>query len=313
MSKKAVMLVNLGTPKTPIKKDVKAYLRIFLSDPRVIKTPDILWQPILHMLVLPERPQKSAKLYQSIWRKDGSPLLIYAKKQQAFLQERLPGIVVEIAMSYSHPRIFETLNQLLAQGIDNLTVIPLYPQYSGTTVGSIFDEVMRFFIKSDKIIDLHFVHSFCDHPAYISYYADKIKKQLNKTPVDALLFSYHGIPLSYQEDGDPYAKECLRTTETIMQKIGDIPFYQTFQSRFGSKEWLKPATDVIMKNLPHRGVKKIMVVTPGFVADCLETLVEIEIENKAYFMENGGKVFEYIRPFNDDEKFAELLADLVKR
>lgn len=313
MSKSAVMLVNLGTPESASKKDVKKYLNVFLSDRRVIKLSPFLWQPILHMMILPSRPQKSARLYRSIWRKDGSPLLIYAKKQQTFLQERLPDTLIALAMSYSPPHIAETLDQLLAEGVKDLTILPLYPQYSGTTVGSVFDEVMKYFLKNDKIIDLHFIHSFHAHPAYISYYAEKIKRHLAQKPVDALLFSYHGIPLSYHKEGDPYAEECGRTTELIMKEVGDLPFYQTFQSKFGPQKWLKPATDETMKELPAKGVKKLMVITPGFVADCLETLAEIEVENRDYFMENGGEVFDYVHPFNDDEKFADLLAELVKR
>lgn len=313
MNKKAVVLVNLGTPEAPTTVKVREYLETFLSDQRVIKMPPALWQPILQTMILPHRPQKSAKLYQQIWTKDGSPLLLYAKMQQKLLQKRLPKYRVEIAMSYSHPRISETLDKLLQDGIDDITVLPLYPQYSGTTVGSIFDEVSDYFRGTDRIVDLHFVHSFYQEPAYLDYYAQKISQQLKETPVDALLFSYHGLPKSYATAGDPYPQECRQTTELIMQRVGNVKYFQTFQSKFGPGEWLKPATDTTLKGLPHRGYKKIMVIAPSFVADCLETLQELEIENKGYFMTHGGEQFIYLPPFNGDPQFADLLAELVAK
>ncbi len=313
MTKKAVVLVNLGTPDAPNTDQVRSYLKTFLSDRRIIKMSPFLWQPILRTMILPHRPQKSAKMYQSIWQKDGSPLLTYARKQQNYLQQRLPAYRVEIAMSYSSPQIKETLASLIADGIDDITIIPLFPQYSGTTVGTIFDDVADYFRQTDKIVDLHFIHSFNNDPAYIHYFATKIKRQLKKTPVDALLFSFHGVPTSYVKDGDPYPEECRETTELIMQEVGNIKYFQTFQSKFGPGKWLTPATDSTLKGLPHRGYRKVMVIAPGFVADCLETLQELKVENKGYFMSHGGKEFIYLSPFNDDPAFADLLANLVKK
>ncbi|WP_270332817.1 ferrochelatase [Ligilactobacillus acidipiscis] len=313
MDKKAVVLINLGTPEKPTTKSVREYLNIFLSDQRIIKMSPFWWQPILHTMILPHRPQRSAKLYQQIWREDGSPLLTYARAQQNYLQERLPDYRVEIAMSYSHPLISETFDKLLTAGYQDITIIPLYPQYSGTTVGSVYDDVQDYFRKTDKIVDLRFIHSFYREDDYINYYAEKIKKQLQKTPVDALLFSYHGVPVSYVADGDPYPQECSETTAKIMEKVGKVKYFQTFQSKFGPSEWLKPATDSTLKGLPHRGYRKILVIAPGFVADCLETLHELEVENKGYFMTHGGEEFVYLPPFNDDPKFADLLAKLVRK
>lgn len=312
MHNKAVVLINLGTPKAPTTASVKEYLNVFLSDRRIIKMSPLLWQPILQTMILPHRPQRSAKLYQKIWRKDGSPLLTYTKRQQELLQERLPDFRVEIAMSYSEPRISQTFDKLLDAGYRDITVIPLYPQYSGTTVGSVYDEVQNYFLHTDKIVDLRFIHSFYQEEDYINYYADKIKAKLQQTPVDALLFSYHGVPVSYVKDGDPYPKECYDTTQRIMEKVGEIKYFQTFQSKFGPSEWLKPATDATLKGLPHRGYRKVMVIAPGFVADCLETLHELEVENKGYFISHGGEKFVYLPPFNDDPKFADLLAKLVQ-
>ena len=311
MSQKGILLVNLGTPESPDPVHVKKYLRVFLSDRRVIKTHPLIWKPILNGMILPRRAKKSGKLYESIWREEGSPLLIYGRKQQALLQELLPDTKVALAMSYSQPLIPEALEELLAAGVDDLTILPLYPQYSGTTVGSVFDDVMQYFIKSDKIVDLHFIHSFYDHPLYISYFADKIKARLAAESFDALVFTYHGVPVSYVTDGDPYPQECTKTTELIMEQVGAVRYYQTFQSKFGPDEWLTPATDDTMKELLEQGVKKVLVIAPGFVADCLETIEELESENKSYFIDNGGEVFGYLPPFNDDPALAEILKQLA--
>jgi ferrochelatase len=187
----------------------------------------------------------------------------------------------------------------------------MYPQYSGTTVGSVFDEVMKYFSKSDKIVDLHFMHSYCEEPDYIAYQVKKIQKALDKDDYDALLFSYHGIPLSYAASGDKYPEECRKTTDLIMEQLGSMPYFHTYQSKFGPSEWLKPATDETLKALPRKNVKKILVISPSFVADCLETLEELEIENREYFMENGGEKFTYLSPYNDDIEFAELMMNLI--
>lgn len=307
MTKKGILLVNLGTPESPEPLAVKKFLKLFLSDLRVIKTHPMIWKPILHGMILPNRPKKSAALYNKIWRKEGSPLQIYGQKQQELLQEMLPETLVLLGMSYSHPFIRESIDEMLAVGVDDLTIIPLYPQYSGTTVGSVFDDVMSYFIKNDKIVHLHFIRSFYDHPLYIRYFAEKIKKQLAKESVDALLFSYHGIPVSYVADGDPYPTECTKTTDLIMEQVGNVPFYQSFQSKFGPSEWLTPATDATLKEFPKKKIKKVLVIAPGFVADCLETIEELEQENRGYFMENGGETFTYLRPFNADKELAEIL------
>lgn len=311
--KHGIMLVNLGTPDEPTAEAVKPYLSRFLSDRRVINKSPFIWKPILHGIILNTRPKKSAALYQSIWTEHGSPLLYYSKCQATFLQERLPDVKVALAMSYSHPLIEETLQQLVNERVTDLTVIPLYPQYSGTTVGSVFDDVMKFFIGKDCIPNLKFVRSFYDHPLYINYYVEKIKQKMAENEYDALLFSYHGIPISYVNDGDNYPDECRITTEKIMEQIGDVLHFQTFQSQFGPEEWLKPATDYVIKTLPDQGVKKLLIVAPGFIVDCLETIEELSVENKGYFMENGGQKFDYIPPFNDDAALSDLLVDLYQK
>lgn len=307
MSKSGILLVNLGTPEDPSKKEVKKFLKKFLSDQRVIKMSPVIWKPILYGFILNTRPKKTSKLYRGIYKKKGFPLLEYTLAQQKNVQEICPEYEVAIGMSYSHPTIKESLNDLLEKGIDELWVFPMYPQYSGTTVGSVFDSIMTYFIGKDTIIDLHFVHSFYKNPHYIHYFGHKIKEFIKDKPVDAILFSYHGIPVSYVEKGDKYPEECTETTRFIMEQVGEVPFYQSYQSKFGPSSWLTPSTEQTLKELPKKGVKNILIVAPGFIVDCLETIEELEKENKQYFLDSGGVNYYYIQPFNDDKQFAEIV------
>ncbi|EIT2058143.1 ferrochelatase [Enterococcus faecalis] len=311
MIKKGILLINLGTPKDTSKLEIKKYLKTFLSDRRVIKIHPMIWKPILNGIILNIRPKKSAKLYEKIYTGNGFPLLEYTEKQKENVQSILPDAEVEIGMSYSEPSIETALNTLLSKEIEELNVIPMYPQYSGTTVGSVFDSVMNYFIKSDKIVDIKFIRSFYNNQQYIDYFSKKINEALNESPIDAIVFSYHGIPVSYVKDGDNYPEECTKTTKLIMDKLGDIPYYQTYQSKFGPSEWLKPATDDTLKKLPSKGIKNILIVAPGFVVDCLETIEELEHENRNYFLENGGEVYKYVPPFNGDIEFAKLVKDII--
>ncbi|EHZ5808253.1 ferrochelatase, partial [Enterococcus faecalis] len=283
MKRTGILLVNLGTPKDSSKTEVRKYLKTFLSDRRVIKLHPIIWKPILNGIILNIRPKKSAKLYQKICTENGFPLLEYTEKQMENLKNICPEVEVTIGMSYSEPSIETALDTLLSKEIEELNVIPMYPQYSGTTVGSVFDSVMNYFIKSDRIVDIKFIRSFYNNPQYIDYFSKKINEALNESPIDAIVFSYHGIPMSYVKDGDNYPKECTKTTKLIMDKLGDIRYYQTYQSKFGPSEWLKPATDDTLKKLPSKGIKNILIVAPGFVVDCLETIEELEHENRNYF------------------------------
>ncbi len=303
--------MNLGTPKDSSKTEVRKYLKTFLSDRRVIKIHPIIWKPILNGIILNIRPKKSAKLYQKICTENGFPLLEYTEKQMENLKNICPEVEVTIGMSYSEPSIETALDTLLSKEIEELNVIPMYPQYSGTTVGSVFDSVMNYFIKSDRIVDIKFIRSFYNNPQYIGYFSKKINEALNESPIDAIVFSYHGIPMSYVKDGDNYPEECTKTTKLIMDKLGDIPYYQTYQSKFGPSEWLKPATDDTLKKLPSKGIKNILIVAPGFVVDCLETIEELEHENRNYFLENGGEVYKYVHPFNGDIEFAKLVKDII--
>ena len=259
MKKRGILLVNLGTPENTSPQALRKYLKKFLSDRRVIKTHPLLWQPLLNGVILNTRPKKSAKLYEKIVKDGEFPLLTYTAAQEKNLQEICPDVEVAMGMSYSEPSIESSLESLLSKGVEELTVLPMYPQYSGTTVGSVFDSVMNFFLKKDHIVDLKFIRSFYKEPLYIKYFADKIKETLaNEEDIEAVVFSYHGIPLSYVTDGDTYPEECTETTRLIMEELGDFPHYQTYQSKFGPAEWLTPATDDTLKQLPGQGIKKFL-------------------------------------------------------
>lgn len=309
--KKGILLANIGTPAQPEKKEVKRYLAKFLGDHRVIDIPRWQWLPILHGIILNTRPKKSAALYQEIWTEEGSPLEVYTKAQASKLQNLLPDTVVRYGMAYSHPLICESLSEMADVGVDDVTIIPLYPQYSTTTTAAINDAVFKHYLKSEEMPHLHFIKEFTTHPDYIKLLAKQIKEGIAQYQPDELILSYHGIPVSYVEKGDPYQCQCEATTAALMTELNmTTPWRMCYQSKFGPTEWLSPALDETLKSLPNEGVKNLLVITPGFVSDCIETIEEIESENKTYFIENGGEVFHYIHPFNDDDQFIALLKKL---
>lgn len=312
--KKGVLLINLGTPKTPTKRDVRTYLKRFLGDQRVIDMPRWQWKPILNLMILPHRPAKSAELYRKIWsEQQGSPLQYYTEQQTKKLQRRIPEYTVKYAMSYSKPFIADVLESFETEHIDALTIIPLYPQYSTTTVGSVVDDINQFYYQRARIPSLHIITDFCSTKEYIRLLSNKVKNIYTSFKPDKVIFSYHGIPVSYIAKGDPYQDRCNLTTKLIMEQLGDIPYIQTYQSRFGPAEWLTPATDATLKELPAKGNKKVLVVSPSFVSDCLETLYELDIENRAFFLENGGTEFKMLPALNDDEAFIDVLEQLVRK
>ncbi|MDT2639934.1 ferrochelatase [Enterococcus dongliensis] len=310
---KGILLVNLGTPEDPTPEAVKSFLAEFLSDRRVIRWPRGLWLPILHGIVLQIRPKKTARTYQKIWRKEGSPLWIYTKRQTELLQALMLDAIVRYAMTYGDPGIRETINEMKQAGMTDLFVLPLYPQYSETTVAPIYDQVGDIYKNAVEIPHLQMSSSFYDHEGYLQLLADQIKQQLAEKTFDMILFSYHGIPVSIVEQGDPYEEQCKLTTQKVMEKVGEFPYAHSYQSKFGPGQWLTPMTSATLKALPSQNVKKILVITPGFVADCLETIEEIDEENRAYFMENGGETFEYIHPFNDSPEFTQILRSIIER
>ncbi|KRM72980.1 ferrochelatase [Lacticaseibacillus brantae] len=309
---KGILLINLGTPERPDAPAVRAYLHDFLGDPRVIRTNRILWWGILHGMILPSRPKKSAALYQKIWTDEGSPLEVYTKQQTAALQTRFSDRIVRYAMCYSNPRIPTVLGEMADLGVDDLTIIPLYPQYSSTTTAATFDQVQAYYRNQMHMPALHLVSDFSQNPLYVQAIADRIDATVQTLDPDLILFSYHGIPESYVRDGDPYATRCENSTALILKALKTAPKTQlTYQSRFGRDPWLGPATDETLKQLPAAGVKRVAVIAPSFTSDCLETLYELDMENRMYFEAAGGEHFTMIAPFNNDADFVDVLENIA--
>ncbi len=314
-----VLITNLGTPDAPEASALRPYLKQFLSDPRVVEVPRLLWWLILNGIILRVRPRRSAEAYQTVWTEAGSPLLIHTRDQAEGLQRALTekhgeGIKVAFAMRYGDPSIGSALQELLEAGVRKLVMLPLYPQYGGPTTGSTFDALAEDFTARRWLPDLRFVAHYCDHPGYIAAVADSIRAHWDQHGrTDRLLFSYHGEPRRYLDEGDPYHCQCHKTTRLVAENLGlnEGDYLTSFQSRFGREEWLKPYTDETLKSFPSEGVKSVQVVCPGFSADCLETIEEIGVENRDYFLEAGGERYEYIPCLNASDAHIAFLADLV--
>jgi ferrochelatase len=320
VDKIGVLISNLGTPDAPTKKALKPYLKQFLSDPRVVEVPKLIWWFVLNLIILNIRPKRSAEAYKTVWTEDGSPLLFHTKNQAEGLAAKLKeeygdNVVVTYAMRYGQPSISKAIDDLLDQGARKIVVLPLYPQYCASTTGSTFDAIAEDFMKRRWLPDFRFVSHYHDNPEYIKCVADKIKAHWETKPkADKLLFSYHGIPKRYLTNGDPYHCECYKTSRLIAQELGlnESEYMTTFQSRFGREEWLKPYTDHTLQSFPEQGVKSVQVVCPGFSSDCLETIEEIGEENRDYFIEAGGERYEYIEALNSDEAHINMLQNLVR-
>jgi ferrochelatase len=315
-----VLVVNLGTPQAPETKAVRRYLAQFLSDPRIIELPRWLWNIILHGIVLRFRPAKSAKAYREVWSEEtGSPLLSHSVAQAAALKAELTHrfgdhVTVELGMRYGHPSIDEAVTLLEAANVRRMIVLPMYPQYSGTTTASVFDGVAERMQRTRWIPEMRFINQYCDHDAYVKALAATVTESWAANGRgDLLVTSYHGIPKRYLLNGDPYHCLCHKTSRLLAEalNIGKDEIKVVFQSRVGREEWLRPYCDETMKILPSEGYKSIDVISPAFSADCLETIEEISGENKEYFMENGGVRFQYIPCLNDRDDHIQFLADLV--
>lgn len=315
-----VLITNLGTPESPTPKALKTYLAEFLSDPRVVEFPRLLWFFILHGIILNIRPRRSAKAYASVWQDQGSPLMIHTKAQAQALRDQLQqeygdNILVDFAMRYGQPSINNQLEKFQQAGVRQLLVLPLYPQYSAATTASTFDALAKDFMQRRWLPDIRFISHYHDYPLYIDALAESIQHfQQEHGQTDKLIFSYHGIPKRYLDNGDPYHCECYKTTRLIAEKLGlsKDQYLTCFQSRFGREEWLKPYTDETLKSLPAQGVKSVQMICPGFSADCLETIEEIGEENCEYFLEAGGEDYHYIPALNADKAHIHCLAELVK-
>ena len=315
-----ILLVNLGTPDDPTPAAVRRYLAEFLSDPRVIESPRWLWWLVLHGIILRTRPRRSAHAYQKIWTPEGSPLLLESRALAERLGERLArrygaNVVVELAMSYGRPSIRATLEGLRTRNVQRLLVLPLYPQYSSTTTGSIFEFVTRELGRWRWMPELRFVNQYWESERYLAAVAASIETHWRTHGRKHLLFSFHSIPKRYFLSGDPYHCFCHGTARGVAQRLGlaDGEWSLGFQSRFGREEWLKPYVDVTLEEYAARGPKRVTVVCPGFATDCLETLEEISMQNRELFLGRGGEAFDYVPCLNSGDAHVEVLEDVVMR
>jgi len=318
-AKVGVLVTNLGTPEAPTAKALRTYLREFLSDPRVVEIPRIIWMIILHGIILRVRPKKSAALYQSIWTDNGSPLMVISEQQKEKVAQTLAkqygeSVTVALAMRYGSPSIENALNTFQQAGVNEVIVLPLYPQYAGPTVASTFDAVVNTLQKWRWIPSLRFISGYHDNPKYIQALANTVTEHIAQHgKPDKLVLSYHGMPKLFLDNGDPYYCFCHKTTRLLAEQLNvdENDFVMTFQSRFGKAEWLQPYTDATLAKLAEEGHKHVAIISPAFSADCLETLEELEHENRAIFMEAGGETYHYIPCLNDRDDHIEAICDVI--
>ncbi|HET7267088.1 MAG TPA: ferrochelatase [Oleiagrimonas sp.] len=315
-----VLLVNLGTPDAPTAAALRPYLAEFLSDPRVIEYPRWLWWLILHGVILRTRPARSARAYEHVWMPEGSPLRVYSEALtdavRAKLEQRGRPFKVALAMRYGHPRIADTIADLQRQGVGRLQVLPLYPQYSATSTGSVVDAVadalktLRWTPETTLLGDYH------DDDGYLDALANSVREHWSAHGRgERLVMSFHGIPQRYARAGDPYALQCEATAQKLRERLGldetEAPI--SFQSRVGREPWLTPATDATVRKLGATGIKRIDVICPGFAVDCLETLEEIAMQNRDFFRTAGGEELRYIAALNATDGHVQALCDLIER
>lgn len=317
----AVLYCNLGTPDAPTAPALRRYLAQFLGDHRVVEIPRPIWWLILHGIILRTRPAKSAAKYASVWMPEGSPLKVWTEKQakllQGFLGERGHRVTVRYAMTYGNPSIATELDRLKAEGHTRILLLPAYPQYSGTTTAPLFDQVYAWGQRTRHLPELRFVNRFHDHPGYIQALAESVRahwqrESQNGGQADKLVMSFHGVPERTLHLGDPYHCECHQTARLLAEALDLSPaqYVVTFQSRFGKAQWLQPYTEPTLTALARQGVTSVDVICPGFPADCLETLEEINQEAREAFLHAGGQRFGYVPCLNDSLGYIRALADL---
>jgi ferrochelatase len=314
--KTGVLLANLGSPKAPTTSAVRKFLKDFLGDPRVVNIPRPIWLLILHCFVLPFRPAKSAKAYQKIWTEKGSPLIFLTRQFSEKLAEKLnpSSVVVSYAMRYGEPCIANQLKSLRQEGVDNIVVLPLYPQYSSTTTASIYDDVIKEFNQWRHLPSFQFISDYHNHDIYINAIVETVKLSWQEHGKnELLLMSFHGLPELLTKLGDPYYHQCQETARLIAEKLGldEKQWLLVFQSRFGKAEWLKPYCFDTLQKLPGQGIKTLDVICPGFAVDCLETLEEMAMENKSAFLGAGGSAYRYIPALNDSDVHVNAMAKLL--
>jgi len=316
-----VLLVNLGTPDATDYWSMRRYLKQFLSDPRVIEVNRVVWWLVLNLIILSVRPRRKGRDYDKIWNRerDESPLKTVTRSQSEKLATTLiqvsPRIVVDWGMRYGNPSIESRLNALAAQGCERILLVPMYPQYAAATTASVCDEVSRALASMRWQPSLRVAPPYYDNPIYIEALAKSLQGEIARLPFNpqVIIASFHGMPQEYLEKGDPYYCQCAKTARLLREALNlkDDQFLTTFQSRFGTAEWLKPYTDATVKSLAERGVKNIAVISPGFSADCLETLEEIAMENASIFKKAGGENFAAIPCLNDSEDGMRVIREVA--
>lgn len=318
-----VLLVNLGTPDTPTAPDIRRYLAEFLSDPRVVNIPKLIWLPILYGLILPFRPKKLVPKYEGIWLDVGAPIRHYTEQLAKILNQTSPIVggrscIFKSAMTYGNPSIYQSLNALLQQGVKEIVVLPLFPQYAVATTTAVLDKLNLALAKSDKHStgspEVKFITDYHNNEQYINAIAKSLEMpMLEFDHQTKVLLSFHGLPQAQVDAGDPYAMHCETSAELIAKamNLDSNQWQMTYQSRFGLAPWLKPDTSSVLQSLPAQGIKKVIVACPGFAVDCLETLEEINEENREIFMAAGGKEFTYIPALNAGQSQIELILNLV--
>ena len=331
--KKGILLVNLGTPDSPTWNGLRKYLNQFLTDKRVIDLPWLFRNMLFKGIVVPIRSGRVSKLYQELWIEDGSPLKVYGYQVAEGVQERLgEEYHVELAMRYQNPSIESALQKMKDQNVSEITVFPLFPQYASATTGSVFEEVMRIMKKKELIPTIKMINSYYDHPAVVDLYAEKALKH-NLDDYDHFVFSFHGVPKRYLKKENNYCKcdiqccrniqpenqfcysaQCHATAFAIAKKLGlpEEKYTISYQSRFGPEEWIKPYTDEVLFEQLEKGNKNILVFSPAFVADCLETTIEIGLEYKEEFDEKGGEKLDLVESLNNDPKWMDAIVEMVK-
>ncbi|WP_130471670.1 ferrochelatase [Candidatus Magnetaquicoccus inordinatus] len=312
-----VLFVQLGTPDDPSPAAVRRYLAEFLADRRVVDLPRWFWLPLLHGQILRTRPRHSAELYQQIWRQDGlSPLLFYTRQQtEAMAQElQAAAINVQFAMRYGNPSLPVLLQAMQKAGVQRLLIFPLFPQFSAATNATILDAVQAAYASSRCIPVLRFAQPFFSHSAFLDAWSRHIRDQADPKQFDRVLFSFHGLPQRHVDQGDPYAQQCQATAQALAERLALPPeqWQLTYQSRFGREPWLLPATDQRLQELPAEGVQRLLVICPGFVSDCLETLEEIGMRGRDSFLYAGGEYFQRVTCLNDAPIWLSALQQITR-
>ncbi|GAA5001783.1 ferrochelatase [Acinetobacter puyangensis] len=316
----AIIMANLGTPDAPTADAVRRFLKQFLSDQRVIEIPRLIWQVILHLFVLPFRPKRVAHAYASIWQEDSpmrSILMNKVKVVQQQLSQEYPDLDIEVipAMTYGNPGIQQVLDRLAGQPVDQIILLPLFPQYSATSTAPLYDALAKWIPNQRNLPGLSIIRDYYAHPEYIDALAKSVRDYQQQYGVaEKLLMSFHGIPQPYADKGDPYPQRCRQTAERVAKalNLSDEQWAISFQSRFGKQEWVKPYTSELLAEWARQGVKSVQVISPAFSADCLETLEELAIENKQIFLNAGGQNYTYIAALNEQPEHISLFMSLLR-